>query len=137
LLDERDPMRHGTTAPDADILHRVAIVEGRERSSNVDRETVRRVREHARTWRAMLRIAHRATADESECGRALALAFPDRVAQRRSGAEERYVLRNGLGALLPEGSSLTERRTSPSRSWVASVRRAHPARRVARACRAG
>ena len=107
LLDERDPMRHGATAPDADIQHRVAIVEGRERSSNVDRETVRRVREQVRTWRAMLGIAHRATADESGCGRALALAFPDRVAQRRSGAEERYVLRNGLGALLPEGSSLT------------------------------
>jgi ATP-dependent helicase HrpB len=35
------------------------------------------------------------------------LAFPDRVAQRRAGTEERYVLRNGLGAVLPEGSSLS------------------------------
>jgi ATP-dependent helicase HrpB len=107
LLDERDPMRHGTLTSDADIRHRVAIVEGHVRSSAVDQETVRRVREQARTWRAALRIPHRASADESECGCALALAFPDRVAQRRSGAEERYVLRNGIGAVLPEGSSLT------------------------------
>ncbi|MFL5619700.1 MAG: ATP-dependent helicase HrpB [Gemmatimonadaceae bacterium] len=107
LLDERDPMRSGTLAPDPDLRHRVAIVEGHDRSSSVDRETVRRVREHARTWRAMLRIPGHASTIESECGRAVALAFPDRVAQRRSGSEERYVLRNGLGALLPEGSSLT------------------------------
>jgi ATP-dependent helicase HrpB len=107
LLDERDPMRHGTLAPDPDLRHRVAIVEGHEQSSNVDRETLRRVREQARTWRATLRIPGHVRADAHECGRALALAFPDRVARRRTGADERYVLRNGLGALLPDGSSLT------------------------------
>jgi ATP-dependent helicase HrpB len=107
LLDERDPMRYGALAPDADIRHRVAIVDGRESSASVDRDTVRRVRERARAWRAALRVPSHATVDESECGRALALAFPDRVAQRRSGAGERYVLRNGLGAVLPDGSSLT------------------------------
>ena len=107
LLDERDPMRHGTVAPDADIRHRVAIVEGRERWEGVDRDTVQRVREHARGWRATLRVPPRAIVEDGECGRALVLAFPDRVAQRRSGTEERYVLRNGLGAVLPDGSSLT------------------------------
>ena len=107
LLDERDLMRHGIAAPDADIRQRVAIIQGDERSSIVDRDTVRRVREQARTWRAMLRVASHATADESECGRALALAFPDRVAQRRAGSSQRYVLRNGLGAVLSDGSSLT------------------------------
>jgi ATP-dependent helicase HrpB len=107
LLDERDPMRHGAVAPDADIRHRVAIIEGRERGEGIDRDTVQRVREHARSWRASLRVPSRATVDEGECGRALALAFPDRVAQRRSGPDERYVLRNGLGAVLAEGSSLT------------------------------
>ena len=107
LLDERDPMRHGALAPDADIRRRVAIVEGRERWESVDRDTVHRVREHARAWRATLRVPSGASIDDGECGRALALAFPDRVAQRRAGTEERYVLRNGLGAVLAEGSSLT------------------------------
>jgi ATP-dependent helicase HrpB len=107
LLDERDPMRGNVIAPDPDVRHRVAIAEGHEHVSNVDRETVRRVRELARGWRAMLRVPREARADEHECGRALALAFPDRVARRRAGADERYVLRNGLGAVLPEGSSLT------------------------------
>jgi ATP-dependent helicase HrpB len=107
LLDERDLLRHGTLSPEPDFSHRVAIVEGRQSSSTVDRETVRRVREQARTWRAALRVPAHASADEQECGRALALAFPDRVARRRSGAGERYLLRNGLGAALPEGSSLT------------------------------
>jgi ATP-dependent helicase HrpB len=107
LLDERDPMRHGAVAPDADIRRRMAIIEGRERWENIDRDTVQRVREQARSWRATLRVPSHAAIDDGECGRALALAFPDRVAQRRSGAEERYVLRNGLGAVLPEGSSLT------------------------------
>ena len=107
LLDERDPMRHGFLNPDPDFSHRVAIVEGREPSSTVDRDTVRRVRERARSLRTMLRVRAHASVDERECGRALALAFPDRVARRRAGAGERYVLRNGLGAALPNGASLT------------------------------
>jgi len=107
LLDERDPMRHGSPNPDPDFSHRVAIVEGRESSSTVDRDTVRRVRERARSLRTMLRVRAHASVDERECGRALALAFPDRVARRRAGAGERYVLRNGLGAALPNGASLT------------------------------
>lgn len=107
LLDERDPLRHGELAPDADMRHRLGVVAGHEASSNVDRETVRRVRVQAHIWRDALAISSRDAVDEAECGRALALAFPDRVAQRRAGEEERFVLRNGLGAMLPEGSALT------------------------------
>jgi ATP-dependent helicase HrpB len=107
LLDERDPMRRGDLVPDADMRHRLTMVEEHDRSSQADREIVRRVREQARAWRAALRISAQETVNEGACGRALALAFPDRVAQRRAGAEERFVLRNGLGAVLPEGSALT------------------------------
>jgi ATP-dependent helicase HrpB len=107
LLDERDVLRHGDRAPDADLRHRIAIVEEHERAANVDRDTIRRVREQASAWRSTLRVSPQARVDEEDCGRALALAFPDRVAQRRAGTEDRYVLRNGLGGSLPEGSSLT------------------------------
>ena len=107
LLDERDALRHGDSAPDADLRHRVGVVAGHDRSSVVDRVTLQRVREQVRHWRATLRVSTSAAADESECGQALALAFPDRVAQRRPGREERYLMRNGLGAVLAEGSLLT------------------------------
>jgi ATP-dependent helicase HrpB len=107
LLDERDATRRGDSPLDADLRHRVALVQGGDRTSGVDRETLRRVRDQARRWRAALGVPASAVVHESECGRALALAFPDRVAQRRPGTEERYLLRNGLGATLPEGSSLT------------------------------
>jgi ATP-dependent helicase HrpB len=107
LLDERDALRHEDAAPDADLRHRVAIVEGHDAATRVDRAALRRVREQARGWRTALRLPASAWVDETECGRAVALAFPDRVAQRRPGGEERYLLRNGSGATLSEGSSLT------------------------------
>ena len=107
LLDERDSLRHGDAVPDADLRHRVGIVAGRDRSPGVDHTTVQRVREQDRDWRATLHVPASASVDENDCGRMLALAFPDRVAQRRPGSEERYLLRNGLGAVLAEGSSLT------------------------------
>jgi ATP-dependent helicase HrpB len=40
------------------------------------------------------------------CGQLLALAYPDRIAQRR-GQSARYLLANGRGAVLPEGDPLT------------------------------
>jgi ATP-dependent helicase HrpB len=107
LLDERDALRHGDALPDADLRHRVGIVAGRDRSPGVDHATVQRVREQHRDWRATLHVPASASVDENDCGRMLALAFPDRVAQRRPGSEERYLMRNGLGAVLVEGSSLT------------------------------
>ena len=107
LLDERDALRREDAAPEADLRQRIAIVEGHDEAARVDRATVHRVREQARGWRTALRLPASASVDESDCGRAVALAFPDRVAQRRPGSEERYLLRNGAGATLAEGSSLT------------------------------
>jgi len=107
LLDARDPLRRGQVAPDADMRYRLAVMAGHERPSNVDRESIGRAREQARAWRTALHVSAAETVIESDCGRALGLAFPDRVAQRRAGPEERFVLRNGVGALLPEGSALT------------------------------
>jgi ATP-dependent helicase HrpB len=107
LLDDRDALRQSHSVPDADLRQRVGIAGAEDRSSHVDRATAKRVREQLRVWRAALRLPVSATVDEGACGRALALAFPDRVAQRRHGGAERYLLRNGLGAELADGSSLT------------------------------
>jgi ATP-dependent helicase HrpB len=107
LLDDRDALRRADAAPDADLRHRVGLVAGHDRSSDVDRATLQRMRDQVRVWRATLGLPTSASVHESECGRALARAFPDRIAQRRPGGAERYLLRNGLGAELGDGSSLT------------------------------
>lgn len=43
-----------------------------------------------------------------DTGRLLALAFPDRVGQRRPGAGARYLLRNGTGAVLRDSPTLAQ-----------------------------
>jgi len=44
---------------------------------------------------------------DEDCGVSVALAFPDRIAQRRAGGRERFLLRNGTGVELPDGASLS------------------------------
>jgi ATP-dependent helicase HrpB len=47
------------------------------------------------------------SSQEAEVGLLLALAYPDRIAQRRGESGQRYVLANGTGAALPEWSQLS------------------------------
>jgi ATP-dependent helicase HrpB len=109
LVEERDVLRRDPVRRDADLRLRVAIVsgEGRAEHHDVDRDAVRRVRELCRGWRSQLGVAEREEVDENAVGRLLALAYPDRVARRRDGAAERYLLRNGLGAVLDDRGALT------------------------------
>ncbi len=67
--------------------------------------------------------------DDGSTGSLLALAFPDRVAQRRPGAEPRYLLRNGSGAALPKQDALHDA------AWlaVAELDGQPPEYRIARA----
>jgi ATP-dependent helicase HrpB len=119
LLEERDVLRAegAWAAMPADLRLRVEAVVG-ERGSGVDREGVRRVRvgagEIGRRVRDFGSLHGGKTnggktnggGDDSSTGALLALAFPDRVAQRRAGAEPRYLLRNGSGAALVKHDAL-------------------------------
>ncbi len=109
LLEERDIVRRDAGHRDADLRGRVALVaeHGRRLTQEVDREAMRRVRERSRAWRTQLGVPREEDVDEDATGRLLALAYPDRVAQRRDGTTARYLMRGGLGAVLDEGSSLT------------------------------
>jgi ATP-dependent helicase HrpB len=108
LLEERDIMRTNSTTRDADLRHRVSlIVDASADAAAIDRDVVRRVRDLGRRLRSTLGIRSDELVDPEDAGWVLALAYPDRVAQRRGGAGHRYLLRNGLGAVLPEGGSLT------------------------------
>ena len=104
LLEERDVLRHDTSLHDVDLRSRVAILASgaREAGPDIDRDALRRVREQSRAWREQLRIPAAEHIDDSVTGLLLAFAYPERVAQRRSGDGDRYLMRNGTGAVLSD-----------------------------------
>lgn len=107
LLEERDIMRRGSAVHDADLRLRVSlVVETPDARQAVDRDAVRRVREQSRKLGALLGVRAREPADPDAVGWVLALAYPDRIAQRRSGTGTRFLLRNGRGAALADAGSL-------------------------------
>ena len=129
LLEERDVLRaEGFAKPPADMRLRTELMHGDRDSvaaygARADRDGVRRVRQSASDLVRRLNYgssnggssssgssdggsSNSGKWDDGEAGALLALAFPDRVAQRRAGSEGRYLLRNGSGAALPKGDSL-------------------------------
>ncbi len=102
LLSERDPVR----AVGTDLRVRLNALQGDRPVGDADLRSLERIREQARRWRTTLRVANEPR-DESAIGMIVARAFPDRVAVRRPGQTSRYLLRNGTGAILPEGDSLS------------------------------
>jgi len=111
LLGERDPfIRTGSVSHGVDLRDRLdAVHDRRDRNRLADDAVLRRIREQARRLRERLKVAD--TMPETDhVGQVLALAYPDRVAQRRPSAAPRFLLRNGTGAVLPDGDPLA---TSP------------------------
>ncbi|GLC24180.1 ATP-dependent helicase HrpB [Roseisolibacter agri] len=113
LLAERDVLRgDGPRPPDADVRLRLDLmlrgdVPGTLLGWSVDREGVRRARQESRALREALDVRGAASHDDAaSAGRLLSLAYPDRIARRREAGVGRYVLRNGRGAVLPEGQPL-------------------------------
>lgn len=119
LLEERDVLRtEGFVRAPADMRLRTELLSGdRDAASafgvRADRDGVRRVKQSASDLVRRLhgdnptRELRADTAwDDANVGTLLALAFPDRVAQRRAASDGRYLLRNGTGAALPKGDSL-------------------------------
>ncbi len=118
LLEERDIVRYDGLPPQSDLRLRTELVR-RDGAHGVvgvavDRDGVRRVRQTAddlarrSTGGGPSAAPSRVAWDDADTGALLALAYPDRVAQRRSGAEPRYLLRNGSGAVLAKHDALHE-----------------------------
>lgn len=97
LLAERDILRREAAEHDADLRTRVEALRGRDRAGT-DAARLQRVRDEARALRRALPHADDARDDLDALGELVALAYPDRVAQRRSGEAARFLLRNGRGA---------------------------------------
>jgi ATP-dependent helicase HrpB len=108
LLEERDLLR-GEHAFGSDLTARLEALQtfrrtGRDgaRRGPADPAACVRVERAARRWRQLLRVAPGpGTPPPVELvGLLLALAYPDRVARRREGGADRYLLANGRGARL-------------------------------------
>ncbi len=120
LLEERDIMRGDFGPPPADLRTRVDAVRRDTQAhagGTVDRDGVERVRYGARELARRVHVGGEARASESrttagtdvhDTGTLLALAFPDRVAKRRTGSEPRYLLRNGAGASLQKHDPMVD-----------------------------
>jgi ATP-dependent helicase HrpB len=101
LLSERDMVRRQDGQADAELGLRLDLLRGTVVRSDVDRDTLRRVRREARNCReAGQGGTPRGAGAALSTGAVLAFAYPDRIGQRRPGAVGRYLLRNGQGAIL-------------------------------------
>lgn len=96
ILSERDPLGRDAGA---DLETRVAALRTTRGGGRWQR-----LRELARRWGADEGASARSA--RLSVGALLALAFPDRIAQRRPGAAPRYLLSNGRGAWLPDDDPL-------------------------------
>ena len=121
LLGQRDILRFpadGGFAPDVDLRLRLEVLHAldgrRERASvrgaDVDQHTARQAMVEAREWRRTLGVTRPDRYEGDVAGLLVAYAYPERIAQRRSGTASatRYLLRNGSGAVTTGAQSLAD-----------------------------
>lgn len=112
LLTDRDIARRDGPDPLAvDLTLRLSALKGEPTSLPFDRNALDRTRALARQWlgRAPENVRDDRAPDlppDERAGALVALAYPDRIAERRAGGEPRYRMSNGKGAVLPAGDAL-------------------------------
>jgi ATP-dependent helicase HrpB len=115
LLSERDLLRRGVARGqrDPDVRTRLDLMHG-ERGAASDRHALQRAQRAAQSLAQEIRNvpepigapwAHIGGALQL-AGALLSLAYPDRIGQRRSDGEARYLLANGRGARFDSATSL-------------------------------
>ena len=111
LLMERDILRVAPGARDADLRLRVEMVGERSAARhlpagmNLDRGAAERARQAARQIGQRLGIGG-GEINARAAGWLLALAYPDRIAQKRPGARGQFLLANGKGAQMQPADAL-------------------------------
>lgn len=104
LLDERDFIRG--PARDADLRRRLELLsKGLDGSPGIERGALHRIRDSAMQLERQLKDPADKVDIEST-GAVLALAYPDRIAQRRAGQIGQFRLANGRGAVLDPADPL-------------------------------
>jgi ATP-dependent helicase HrpB len=111
LLSERDILRPGSGARDCDLRLRLELMHEPAAARQVpaglalDRGSLERVKDQARRWRRQLGLADERR-ERAAAGAVVALAYPDRIAQRRGAAAGSFRLATGSGALLDSADPL-------------------------------
>ena len=111
LLSEKDIFRSNSDKS-ADIHDRISVlVHGRSTHHSIDQQQCKRIIQTADDFFQRLKRCSRSMSnkpgrgkgrpDASLSGVLLAYAYPDRIAKQRSPNEERYLLSNGKGAVIP------------------------------------
>jgi ATP-dependent helicase HrpB len=104
LLEDRDVLRGRPDDLPTDVAERAALIaDPATRHPSADAGAVRTAARRAAELARRAGVA-RSGLDLRRCGAVLGLAYPDRLAQARSGA--RFRLRNGAGAWVPAGDPL-------------------------------
>jgi ATP-dependent helicase HrpB len=107
FLDDRDLLRGGA-AGDVELASRWhALKRG---AAGLEAGARERVLAQARRLQTLAQAREDSAAGEADLGPLLALAYPDRVAERRGHETRRYLLAGGTGAVLPERSMLVRER---------------------------
>ncbi|GHF48724.1 ATP-dependent helicase HrpB [Seohaeicola zhoushanensis] len=99
LIAERDPLRGAGT----EVKARLAALRDPKRAPPEARGALERIRAEVKR---LERQAGPAPTEPLSPGAMAALAFPDRIGQRRKGGPARYVLSGGKGAVLPDADAL-------------------------------
>jgi ATP-dependent helicase HrpB len=111
ILSERDILRAGVGARDADLRLRVAVLRGDSREVpagvTVDARAKAQAQRSSGQWQRSLRNARDAADPHEATGILLAWAYPDRIARAR-GDGSRYLLANGRGARFGEPQALAK-----------------------------
>ena len=120
LLGERDIVRSQPGFRDADLRLRVDLLRGEERGGqgaarglSVDRGGAQQAVKQARQWRRQLGVRDDDAMDSNAVGILLALAYPDRIGQRRQGGGQpggvaaQYRLSGGRGAYFQDAEPLS------------------------------
>jgi len=107
LLGERDPLA-SVRGREADITLRVELLRNISRAPAASAGLLKQIRATAKQWQRQLRCGpHPADhSDLSMAGVLLAFAYPDRIARRRPGSDNRFIMSNGRGALFKEAEPL-------------------------------
>ncbi len=112
LLSERDFIPVGPDAPDADLQSRLDVLDALRGDAVDDSRTIRADRAALRRVQKTASLLYRklgqppAKTQRLAAGRLMAWAYPDRIAQRRSTGEGRFLLASGRGAYLKPGDPL-------------------------------
>lgn len=109
ILDERDPFRGRPSDLPADIALRVEAVIGRHGDDRADRGALRRVAQRAADLaRRSRHDVDLDAADPERCGALLLLAYPDRLALRRSRPGQFQLRTGGTATLSPDDALANE-----------------------------